>query len=263
MNHIYVNERAKTIKLMARHTLRGRWTEALKVTFLMYVITTLPSAVIPVISNTAFTASALNVYTMVVSGPMTLGISAYFLQVFRQKESGIEDLLAAFNYMWKSFVLLVLVTVKTILWLFVFIIPGIIAAFNYSQAFFILADNPQKSPRQCIEESKHLMAGNKARLFFLELSFIGWALLATIPTGIGSLLFGPDPSQITYAVGADFKEIFLASLEVASEPLNPVIYLFSIGVVFLSVYTTASHACFYDLANGNMQVRIKEEESDV
>ena len=171
---------------MALHTLRGRWAEAFKVTLLMYAITTLPSAVIPLISNTAFTASALNVYTMVVSGPTTLGISAYFLQVFRQKEGGIEDLLAAFNYMWKSFVLLVLITVKTLLWLLVFIIPGSIAAFNYIQAFFILADNPQKSPGQCIEESKRLMAGNKAKLFFLELSFIGWALLATIPTGIGS-----------------------------------------------------------------------------
>jgi uncharacterized membrane protein len=258
MNHIYVNEHTKTIKRMSLHTLNGRWREALKVTFLMYVITVLPSAIIPLIVNTAFTASAINVYTMVVSGPMTLGISAYFLKVFRQKESGIEDLLAAFNYMWKSFVLLMLITIRILLWSFVFIIPGIIAAFRYSQAFFILADNPQKTPRQCIEESKNLMIGNKGKLFFLELSFIGWALLATIPTGIGSLLFGPDPSQVTYAVGADVQEIFMASLQVASEPLNPIIYLFSIGVIFLSIYTTAAHACFYDLANGNMQVRLKE-----
>ena len=259
MNHIYVNERTKTIKRMALHTLNGRWGEAFKVTLLMYAITTLPSAVIPFVMNTAFTASALNVYTTVVSGPMTLGICAYFLQVFRQKESGIEDLLAAFNYMWKSFVLLVLIVVRTLLWSFVFIIPGIIAAFRYSQAFFILADNPQKTPGQCIEESKFLMVGNKAKLFFLELSFIGWAILATIPTGIGSLLFGPDPSQITYAIGADVEEIFIASLQAASEPLHPIIYLFSIGVVFLSIYTTAAHACFYDLANGNMQVKVSEE----
>jgi len=259
MNHIDVNERTKTIKRMALHTLHGRWSEAFKVTLLMYAITTLPSAVLPFILNTTFTASALNIYTLVVSGPATLGISAYFMKVFRQKEGGIEDLLSAFNYMWKSFVLLILIVIKTFLWFFVLIIPGIIAAFRYSQAFFILADDPQKSPMQCIEESKSMMAGNKAKLFFLELSFFGWALLATIPTGIGSLLFGPDPSQITYAIGTDAKEIFLASLQIASEPLHPIIYLFSIGVVFLSVYTTAAHACFYDLANGNMQVQMKEE----
>ncbi|NCB41831.1 MAG: DUF975 family protein [Clostridia bacterium] len=262
MNHIYVNERTKTIKRMALHTLHGRWSEAFKVTLLMYAITILPSAIIPFIINTAFTASALNIYTMVVSGPVTLGISAYFMKVFRQKEGGIEDLLLAFNYMWKSFVLLILVVIKTFLWFLLFIIPGIVAAFRYSQAFFILADNPQKSPSQCIEESKSMMAGNKAKLFFLELSFLGWALLATIPTGIGSLLFGPDPSQVTYAIGADVEEIFWASLQAASEPLHPIIYVFSIGVVFLSIYTTAAHACFYDLANGNMQVQIKEE-SDV
>ena len=191
-------------------------------------------------------------------GPMTLGISVYFLKVFRQKESGIEDLLAAFNYMWKSFVLLIHIAIRVLLWSFLFIIPGMIAAFRYSQAFFILADNPQKTPRQCIEESKNMMIGNKAKLFFLELSFIGWAFLATIPTGIGSLLFGPDPSQITSAIGADAQDIFMASLQVASEPLNPIIYLFSIGVIFLSIYTTTSQACFYDLANGNMQVRLNE-----
>jgi len=262
MNHIFVNERTKTIRHMALHTLSGRWVEALKVTLLMYVITTLPSALIPLVSNTAFTASAINVYSLIVSGPVTLGISAYFLQVFRQKEGGIEYLLGAFNYMWKSLVLLILVTVRIMLWTFLFVIPGIIAAFRYSQAFFIMADNPQKTPRQCIEESKYLMDGNKGKLFLLELSFIGWAILAVIPSGIGSMLFGPDPSQITYSVGADAQEIFMASLELAAEPLNPIIYLFSIGVVFLSVYTTASHACFYDLVNGNMQVRAAEE-SDV
>lgn len=244
---------------MALHTLNGRWIEALKVTLLMYAITILPSAILPFISNTAFTMSALNVYTMMVSGPMTLGLSVYFLKVFRQKEGGIEDLLAAFYYMWKSFVLLILVAFRTFLWGLLFIIPGIIAAFRYSQAFFILADNPQKTPRQCIEESKYMMFGNKTKLFFLELSFIGWAILATIPTGIGTMLFGPDPAQITYDVGASMSEIFMASMQAASQPFNPIIYLFSIGVVFLSVYTTAAHACFYDLANGNMQVRLPEE----
>ena len=87
---------------MSLHTLTGRWPEALKVTLLMYAITMLPSILFPFIVNNAFSSSALNVYTMVVNGPMTLGISLYFLKVFRQQESGIEDLLAAFNYMWKS-----------------------------------------------------------------------------------------------------------------------------------------------------------------
>lgn len=259
MNHNYVNEPTKTIKRMSLHTLTGRWPEALKVTLLMYAITMLPSILFPFIVNNAFSSSALNVYTMVVNGPMTLGISLYFLKVFRQQESGIEDLLAAFNYMWKSFVLLMLILIRTFLWTLLFVIPGIIAALSYSQSFFILADNPQKTPRQCIEESKMMMIGNKAKLLFLELSFIGWAILATIPTGIGTFLFGPDTTQITYAIGADIKEIIMASLQAVSEPLNPIIYVFSIGVVFLSIYTTAAHACFYDLANGNMQVRIEDE----
>lgn len=262
MNHIYVTEQSRTIRRMALHTLSERWMEALKVTLLMYAITMLPSAIIPLISRTAFTMSALNIYTMMVTGPMTLGLSVYFLKVFRQKEGGIEDLLAGFHYMWKSFVLLILIWVKTFFWALLFIVPGIIAAFRYSQAFFILADNPEKTPRQCIVESSNMMMGNKAKLFFLELSFLGWAILATIPTGIGTMLFGLDPAQVTYEIGASMSEIFMAAIQTASTPINPIIYLFSVGVLFLNVYTTTAHACFYDLANGNMQVHLPEE-SDV
>jgi len=77
------------------------------------------------------------------------------------------------------------------LWTFCFIIPGIIAAIRYSQAFYILAQDSSKGVMQCIEESKWMMRGNKWKLFCLVLSFFGWALLAAIPVGIGYLWLIP------------------------------------------------------------------------
>ena len=42
-----------------------------------------------------------------------------------------------------------------------------------------------------IEESKYLMSGNKWRLFCLQLSFIGWYILAIFTAGIGGIFLIP------------------------------------------------------------------------
>ncbi len=46
---------------------------------------------------------------------------------------------------------------------------------------YILLENPNKPPLECIRESKKLMAGNKWRLFCVDISFIGWFLGAILP----------------------------------------------------------------------------------
>lgn len=40
------------------------------------------------------------------------------------------------------------------LWSLLFWFPGIIAYYRYSQAFYILAENPEKGIMDCINESK-------------------------------------------------------------------------------------------------------------
>ena len=60
------------------------------------------------------------------------------------------------------------------------IVPGIIAAFAYSQAVYILLDNPEKGVMQCLKESRQMMKGHKWELFRLDLSFLGWLLLSAI-----------------------------------------------------------------------------------
>ena len=75
------------------------------------------------------------------------------------------------------------------------IVPGIIAAFRYSQAFAVLADHPEYSVGQCMGVSKQYMKMNKGKFFCLGLSFIGWALLASLPSSLAELAIslGPVP----------------------------------------------------------------------
>ena len=84
------------------------------------------------------------------------------------------------------------------LWSLLCFIPGIIAGLRYSQAFFILAENPEKGIRECVNESKQLMSGRLWEFFVLQLSFIPWMLLAGITCGIASLYVTPY-TTITYA----------------------------------------------------------------
>ena len=66
------------------------------------------------------------------------------------------------------------------LWLLLFIVPGIRAAFSYALAPYLLIDHPTWTARQCLAESKRLMAGHRWRYFCLNVSFIGWVLLACL-----------------------------------------------------------------------------------
>ena len=51
-------------------------------------------------------------------------------------------------------------------------------------ASFILADNPELTAREALEESKRIMEGHKFDLFVLQLSFLWWYLLGAITFGI-------------------------------------------------------------------------------
>ena len=78
-----------------------------------------------------------------------------------------------------------------LLWSLLLIIPGIVAAYRYSMAFYILNDNPEMSAKAALDESKRMMAGYKGKLFCLQLSFIGWGFLCLFTLGIGYLWLTP------------------------------------------------------------------------
>ena len=72
-----------------------------------------------------------------------------------------------------------------------FIIPGIILIFMFSQANYILAENPEKSSIECLKESIRMMKGYKFEYFVLYLSFVGWFVLSILTFGIGFLWLIP------------------------------------------------------------------------
>ena len=109
------------------------------------------------------------------------GFVVFVLRMIRQQQNSLWNLMDGFQNFLKIIGLNILTSIFTALWSLLFIIPGIVAAYRYRQALYLLLDHPEMGVLECIRESKRLMRGHKAELFILDLSFIGWALLSIIP----------------------------------------------------------------------------------
>ncbi len=70
-----------------------------------------------------------------------------------------------------------------------FLIPMIIKSYSYRLVSFILADDPDMAPMEVLKLSKELMDGQKFRAFVLDLSFLGWDLLAALTLELLSIFF--------------------------------------------------------------------------
>lgn len=110
-----------------------------------------------------------------------LGFVIFLLNTIRGKDACYGNLLDAFPFFIKVFLLNLLTGLFTVLWSLLFIFPGIIAAYRYRMSVYLLLDDPHKSVMECIRESKQMMKGHKWELFVLDLSFIGWSILLSLP----------------------------------------------------------------------------------
>lgn len=77
------------------------------------------------------------------------------------------------------------------LWTMLLVVPGIVKTFAYSMAPYILADNPNMTALEALNESKRITKGAKMDLFVLQLSFLGWALLGCITCGLALIYVVP------------------------------------------------------------------------
>lgn len=130
---------------------------------------------------------------LILSGPLNYGISRMFLKQARDNEDmAFGDLFKGFyDDLGGNIVLAVLTSLFAALWSLLFIIPGIVKAYAYSQVFYLKADHPDYDWKACINESKRMMRGHKGELFKLDLSFIGWYIVGALCLGIGELWVAP------------------------------------------------------------------------
>lgn len=154
------------------------------------------TGLLPALSSLAWSIAA-NLFTFsvalfIIGGAVELGFNLFNIAQYQAPgQPKFEILFSRFQLFGRALFLRFLMFLKILAWSLLFIVPGIVAAYRYALAPFLLAENPELTAEEAIEKSKALMNGYKGKLFGLQLSFIGWYLLAACTGGIGWFFLAP------------------------------------------------------------------------
>ena len=180
------NLRPTVLRNQAYEALRGKWTPA--------VVTSLVFCILLGVAVSLSRVNALLYLIAYLGGASIVAIGMLYAcwDLFTKgtlPEAGA--LFAPFKQYARTVGAVLLVFAYTLLWTLLLVIPGIIKAYSYSMTFYILRENPEMTAGDAITASQKMMDGHKMDLFLLSLSFIGWAILASITFGIGYLWLIP------------------------------------------------------------------------
>ncbi|SDZ32364.1 DUF975 family protein [Thermoactinomyces sp. DSM 45892] len=201
----------KELKQQARQSLQGNWRKSMIVVALTTILSALPSWIEMMVRPedyfdptyivdymSMFQPSSFGVFSflwyLLIPGAVVLGLAGFFLHLIRRNSATETDTFEFFTNLskfGKSVLYNVLITVYVFLWCLLLIVPGIIRSISYAMTPYIMQDHPEYSVNQAISKSIQMMAGYKWQFFLLQLSFLGWIILAICTFGIGLLWVFP------------------------------------------------------------------------
>ena len=213
------------IRKEAREALSGNWGKAVCILLAYMVFTFALSFVEGLFVETGVLYLLIALAVMVISVPISFGLIISFMKLKRGEDvkafgfikNGFSHFGKSWGIAWHTFVkmLLPIICIFLVVMLLAFSIGFGAASGNYILAIVIVAlyiatliysisrallfsvaynigyDHPELSSKECVNKSADLMNGNRGSLFLLELSFIGWAILACFTFGIGLLWLAP------------------------------------------------------------------------
>jgi len=220
----YMVSSAGQLRTMARSKLKGKWRVALIVSFIFMTIGGLSGGItynlsdlitpdagyyineiatqfargmemtwlfLPVVIIVLGAMAVVALTGLFIQAVVNLCHTQFYINLARGQDTGFSLSFSKPPAAFKAFILGLVTGLFVFLWMLLLIVPGIIAAYRYAMAMYILAENPDIGVMEALRESKRLMAGRKMKLFLLHLSFIGWGLLSLLTFGIGLLFLIP------------------------------------------------------------------------
>lgn len=173
----------KELKSLAKDQLQGKWTWAVGVTFIAFVVNLFLSWISAGFLANLIGFSVYFAFLDLVDGKYQKNVFTATFSAFTNKRI-LPTLLTS-----------MLAYIFTFFWTLLFIIPGIVKSYSYAMSAYIVKDlsdaGKEITATQAIRESRKLMDGHKAELFMLDLSFIGWWLLSLLTAGIGFFWLAP------------------------------------------------------------------------
>lgn len=158
--------------------------------------------VAPVARGGLFT-SLLTLALELMSAVVSVGFILYAMRVWRRMDASVGNLFDGFGIFFRAVWIQLLPALLVSLWTMVYLvpvtalmlmtgqtwwtfvglpllIPAIRAWYSYRLAPYIMLDRQDMTCWQCVSMSRRLMQGHKWEMFVLELSFLGWQLLAAV-----------------------------------------------------------------------------------
>ena len=160
------------------------------------------------VSAFAGDAGVLSTFVSILTGLLSIvlgaGFTLYCMAIRRNERAEYLTLFDGFSFVGKLIALTIVTYAFIWLWSMLFIIPGIIAAYRYRFAPYNLYENPGISVMEALDMSKRQTMGYKGQIFTLDLSYLGWTLLASLPVmaETGMMYYGLLSSAYTYMSGA-------------------------------------------------------------
>ena len=169
------------IKSLAKEKIKGNlwtiWKPLLAISVIMGIVNWVGSLAA---ENAGVIGTIASLVLSIGAGLLLCAYTAYLLKFVRGENPEISDIIDCLKEKWLALLITsLLVSIFTMLWSLLFIIPGIIKGLAYAMAMYLVIDT-DLSGNAAIKESMNMMDGYKWDYFVFKLSFIGWYLLGCI-----------------------------------------------------------------------------------
>lgn len=230
----------------ARLSLAGKWSKAAVISLIYLLIDSALTLILRELNdNNSSLSIIISIFNIIITPPISLGLAFTFMKLKRNEDVGYFDFLTLgfsnFEKAWKIYFRMIIkliipiiiiitslvisivessytissnllyIIIPTIL-MWIGIIYTYIISLSLALSMNIAYDESELTAKETIKKSQELMKGNKGNLFVLNISFIGWAILACLTVGIGVIWLFPY-MQVSYVCfydaiidNKDFKE---------------------------------------------------------
>ena len=194
--------------------------------------------------NSGLLSTFLSILTTLLGMVLSAGFVLYCMAIRRGERAEFLTLFDGFSFVGKLIGLNIVMYFFITLWSMLFVVPGIIAAYRYRFALYNLYENPGISVFEALNMSKRQTYGYKSQLFMLDLSYLGWTLLASAP----SLLYGSLLSQETLieamdTVGFGTIAFTTGSLSTAALPVWGWTLLMGLWQLAVAIFYLPTYQC--------------------
>ncbi|MBR2735808.1 MAG: DUF975 family protein [Firmicutes bacterium] len=209
----------------------------------------------------------MSIFSFLFTGVFSLASAALSVRILRNESFNVKTAFVGFRQFLQAFLVDILISLFSFFWGLVTILPGtmififcmqsqalllfgvlvfilavvvyIILVLRYSMAFFIAQDNRFLPSLHAVRYSVTLMKGRIKKYFLLQLSFIGWILLASIPMSFGFIFL---------SLSSETESGLLKLIGIC------LILIGLVTVAMVQLYVNTADAVFYSAVSGNFSL---------